>query len=223
MKAGGRANNMKGKIGFVVCVCALILHSVPATAVLEVPEGAVTFESLDLSGTYDADAIKCQTKEVTLRFAEPSDVKIILYTYRRSWGFYVTIYVDSLLATEEYIHSDNQAETIIIPGAFIKAGENTIRLEFTSSYKFSIFPLSIAPKSYVVSTNAPEIVPPAKAPTPVSSPIPSPTVIPTPTATPITSPGQIPTPMPRAPGFEVLFALVAVLLVSLLTRQRRAK
>jgi hypothetical protein len=38
---------MKGKIGFVVCVCALILVSMSATAVFEVPAGAVTFGSIE--------------------------------------------------------------------------------------------------------------------------------------------------------------------------------
>ena len=48
MKAVNRANIiMEGTIGFVVCVCALILFSVPVTAVFEGPEGVVTFESTE--------------------------------------------------------------------------------------------------------------------------------------------------------------------------------
>ena len=191
---------MKGKMGFMVCVCAMILFSVPATAVFEVPEGAVTFESLGVSGTYDADAIRCQTKEVTLRFAEPNEVQIFLSTYRRSHSFYARIYVEGILATESYISSGNDEVSIIIPGAFIKVGENAMRLEFIDSgenHKFSEYPLGIAPKSYIMSTDAPEIVSPTK--TPVYSPTPSPTIPTSVTTTPI-----IPTSMPASSPDETL-------------------
>ena len=172
---------MNGKIGFMICVCALILSSAPATAEFEVPEDAVTFEYLGLSGTYDADAAKCQTKEATLQFTEPNEVEIVLSTYRDYAPFYVGIYVNGLLATGEHVDSGNKEVTMIIPEAFIKAGENTIHLEFICDntwYKFNKYPITIAPKSYAVSRGASEIASPTK--TPVYSPTPGST-IPTPT------------------------------------------
>lgn len=174
---------MDGKIGFMICVCALILSLAPATAAFEVPDDAVTFEHLGLSGTYDADAAKCQTKEATLQFTEPNEVEIVLSTYRDSWSFYVGIYVNGLLATGKRVGHGNKEVTMIIPGAFIKTGANTIHLEFISdhtSYKFNKYPITIAPKSYAVSRGAPEIASPTK--TPVYSPTPGST-IPTPTVT----------------------------------------
>lgn len=175
---------MNGKIGFMICVCALILFSAPATAEFEVPEDAVTFEYLGLSGNYDADAVKCQTKEATLQFTEPNEVEIVLSTYRDGWvSFYVGIYVNGLLATGEHVGRGNKEVTMIIPAAFIKTGENTIHLEFISDHtsnKFNKYPITIAPKSYAVSRGAPEIASPTK--TPVYSPTPGST-IPMPTVT----------------------------------------
>jgi len=166
-------DNMKLGIGLVVLyIFALILVSMPVTAVFEVPEGAIVFESLGLSETYDCNTSKCQTKEVTLQFAEPSEIKIVLYTFRSKWKFNTRIYVNGLLATAKVIESGNQETTMTIPGAFIEAGENTIYLEFISYneyYKFSKFPITIAPKSYILSTNRP-IPPLTPTPTPTSAP-----------------------------------------------------
>ena len=151
---------MDGKIGFMICVCALILFSAPATAEFEVPEDAATFEYLGLSGNYDDDAVKCQTKEATLQFTEPNEVEIVLSTYRDRSSFYVGIYVNGLLTTGKHVDCGNKEVTMIIPEAFIEAGENTIHLEFISDYtsfKFNEYPITIAPKSYAVSRGTPSI------------------------------------------------------------------
>ena len=167
-------DNMKLGIGLVVLyIFALILVSMPVAAVFEVPEGATIFESLGLSETYDCNTSKCQTKEVILQFAEPSEIKIVLYTFRSEWMFNARIYVNGLLATAKVIKSGNQETTMTIPGAFIETGENTIYLEFISYneyYKFSKFPITIAPKSYILSTNG-HIPPltPTPTPTPTSA------------------------------------------------------
>ena len=149
---------MKLRIGLVVLyIFALILVSMPVTAVFEVPEGAIIFKSLGLSETYDCNTSRCQTKEVTLQFAEPSETKIVLYTFRSEWMFNARIYVNGLLATANVIKSGNQETTMTIPGAFIETGENTIYLEFISYneyYKFNKFPITIAPKSYILSTTS---------------------------------------------------------------------
>ena len=68
---------MNFKIAFAVCICMLIFFSFPAMAEFEVPEGAITFESLGISGTYDDNATKSQTKEVTLHFSHQNEVKIV--------------------------------------------------------------------------------------------------------------------------------------------------
>ena len=149
---------MDGKIGFMICVCALILSLAPATAAFEVPDDAVTFEHLGLSGTYDDDAAKCQTKEATLQFTETNEVEIVLSLYRDCFSFYVGIYVNGLLATGKSVGSGNKEVTMIIPEAFIKAGENKIHLEFISDntyFKFNKYPITIAPKSYAVSRGTP--------------------------------------------------------------------
>lgn len=149
---------------------ALVLVSMPVIAVFEVPEGAIIFESLGLSETYDCNTSKCQTKEATLQFAEPNEIKIVLHTFRSSHDFNARIYVNGLLATAKVIRRDNQETTMTIPGAFIETGENTIYLEFISInkyYKFNQFPITIAPKSYILSTNGP--IPPL-TPTPTPTP-----------------------------------------------------
>jgi hypothetical protein len=150
-------------------------------AAFEVPEGAITFESLGISGTYDNNATKFQTKEITLHFSEPSEVKIILYTFRYNEGFETEIYVNGLLATKKWMPSGgNKETTMTIPGAFIDSGENTIHLKFIDGWtdkKFSDKLLTIAPKSYILSVDPLEdggsVITQI---TPVSSPTPIPTV-----------------------------------------------
>lgn len=94
-------------------------------------------------------------------------------------------------------------------------------------FGFGDFSLAMKNTKKVIFSH--ETMPTSPTLTPTLTPTPSPTTTqasvlgPTPTTTPITSPGQIPTPISRVPGFEVLFALVAILVVSLLTRKRRAK
>jgi hypothetical protein len=98
-----------------------------------------------------------------LQFAEPSEIDIVIYTFR-SRGFYARIYFNGLLATEKFIDKNNKETTLTIPGAFIETGENTIYLEFIDygeDRKFSSYPLTIAPKSYILS-----IDPQGNGPTP---------------------------------------------------------
>lgn len=181
---------MNWKMGFVVCVCVLISSSLPVMAVFEVPEGAVTFESLGLSRTYDSDTAKFQTKEVTLQFAEPSEVKIVLYTFRYEKGFETEIYVNGLLATKKWMGGGgNKETTMAIPGAFIESGENTIYIEFIDvdrDTKFSNRPVTIAQKSYILSVDPLENGPVITPINSLSSPSPTPTeksLIPTQTQT----------------------------------------
>ncbi|TFH46075.1 MAG: hypothetical protein E4G94_03255, partial [ANME-2 cluster archaeon] len=148
---------MKREIGLVVFILILMMVSMPAVAVFEVPEGAITFQSLGLSETYDGETTKYQTKEVTLRFAEPGEIKIVLYTFK-SLDFHVRIYVNGLLATDKLSYHGNSETTLTIPGAFIEKGENTIYLEFidvSENTKFSSSPLTLAPKSYFLSSDPP--------------------------------------------------------------------
>jgi len=168
-------DNMKWGIGLVVlCIFTFLLISMPAAAVFEVPDGAITFDSLGLSETYNSDSIIFQTKEVTLQFAEPSEIDIVIYTFR-SRSFYARIYFNGLLATEKLIDKNNKETTLTIPGAFTETGENTIYLEFIDSgedRKFSSYPLTIAPKSYILSIDPQR-----------NGPIPTPTITPTITPT----------------------------------------
>ena len=173
---------MKWRTGLVVlCIFVLMLVLLPAAAVFEVPEDAVTFESLGLSETYDGDTTKYQTKEVTMQFAEPNKIQFVLYTFRSGDFFDVRIYLNGLLVTADDIYGGNQETTLTIPGAYIEMGENTIYLEFidrNEDHKFSTRPLTIAPKSYILPINEPD-----------SSPTSTPTPTPTPTPTQTESPG----------------------------------
>lgn len=192
---------MKWGIGLVVlCIFTFFLISMPAAAAFEAPEGAITFDSLGLSETYYGDTVIYQTKEVTLQFANPNEINIVIYTFRNDY-FDARIYVNELIATENEIYSGNREATLTIPGAFIKTGENTIYLEFIDGNrndKFSKYPLTIAPKSYILSTNGP-------IPTPTSTPtsLPTPTPIPTLTAAP-TSTSTPASTQTENPGFTII-------------------
>ena len=152
-------DNIKWGIGLVVlCIFAFLLILIPAAAVFEVPEGAITFESLGLSETYNGDTSIYQTKEVTLPFAEPSEINIVIYTFRRDKSFIARIYVNGRLATAKSIGSDYKETTFTIPDTFIENSENSIYLEIIAMpgyYEFSEYPITIAPKSYILSPNGP--------------------------------------------------------------------
>ena len=151
--------NMKWGNGLVVlCMFAFLLILMPATAVFEVPEGAITFESLGLSETYNGDTSIYQTKEVTLPFSEPSEINIVIYTFRRDKSFIARIYVNGRLATAKPIDSDYKETAFTIPDTFIENSENSIYLEIIAMpgyYEFSEYPITIAPKSYILSPNGP--------------------------------------------------------------------
>ncbi|MDY6931703.1 MAG: hypothetical protein SVJ22_07315 [Halobacteriota archaeon] len=161
-------------------------------AEFEVPEGAITFESLGISGTYDDNATKSQTKEVTLHFSHPNEVKIVFYTFRDYSDFETKIYVNELLATQHGIGSGNKETTMTIPGAFIDSGENTIYIEFIDGIypeKFSKSPLSIAPKSYILAVD-----PSGGGGATITQTTPSSSETPTPTASPPKPSEKTPTP-----------------------------
>lgn len=105
---------------------------------------------------------------------------------------------------------------------------------FRGETGFGDFKLSVSKTKKVIFSH--EMMPTSPTPTPVTTtptPILTQTTSPTatqasvpgpiPTTTPTTSSDQIPTPISRVPGFEVLSTLVALMVVSLLTRKRRAK
>lgn len=162
-------DNIKWGIGLVVlCIFAFLLILMPAAAVFEVPEGAITFESLGLSETYNGDTSIYQTKEVTLPFAEPSEINIVIYTFRRDKSFIARIYVNGRLATAKSIGSDYKETTFTIPDTFIENSENSIYLEIIAMpgyYEFSEYPITIAPKSYILSPDGP-----TPTPTPIITP-----------------------------------------------------
>lgn len=100
-------------------------------------------------------------------------------------------------------------------------GDFSLAMKKTKKVIFSHEMMQTSPTLTPVTTTHTPTLTPTPSPTSTQASVPGP--IPTPTTTPTTSLDQIPTPISRVPGFEVLFALVALLAVSLLTRKRRAK
>lgn len=122
---------------------------------------------------------------------------------------------------------DSSVTITLLDGGKVKGTPLDSEYKFKGKTDYGDFELSMTKTKKVIFSHA--ITPTSTTPTLVPTTTPTPTVTPTPITptprapTPTTSQDQLPTPIPRPPGFEVLFTLLAVMVVSLLIIKRRIK
>ena len=224
---------MKGKIGFVVCVCALILVCLTSGIILSIAPTVSADEEEFTATVIDTAGSETNVYDLYLYHRwciipgypkctkyESSSKKSIMVKKGESK---LTIPFGNI---EEMVFEWGETEDVHSVTITLLEGKKIEGLPLDSKYRFEgktdygDFELPMTKTKKVIFSHA--ITPTSTTPTvtQTSSPAATPALVPTSAQTPTSSPDQIPTPIPKPAGFEAVFALVGLVVVTYLIRKR---